>query len=205
MHTESRRMAPIPKGEIQNEQNGNAVKTGQQSSGCFGGAAAVAGGKIEIRHKVWFLFGIMYDSETTVPACSACSASSALIQRAGQTWCHRCCLKKTVANTKKDVLTSHSGDNILNQCFNVYFPLERGEYQHMLLEVSALIIVKHLFFFFFYALFSSRKVFWMLQHENGSGNLLNILLNQLQFLLIACFSVHLFGFEPFKRNLHWIN
>lgn len=77
-------MAPIPKEEIQNEQNGNAVKTGrqQQSSGCFGSTAAVAGGKIEIRHKVWFLFGIMYDSETTVPACSA---SSALIQRAGQT------------------------------------------------------------------------------------------------------------------------
>lgn len=43
-------MAPVPKEEIQNEQNGNAVKTGreQQSSGCFGGAAAVAGGKIKM-------------------------------------------------------------------------------------------------------------------------------------------------------------
>lgn len=84
MHTESRRMAPIPKEEIQNEQNGNAVKTGreQQSSGCFGGAAAVAGGKIKMRHRVWFLFGTVYDSETTVPASSA---SSALSHRAGQT------------------------------------------------------------------------------------------------------------------------
>lgn len=83
--------------------------------------------------------------------------------------CHKCCFKG-VTNTKRDSFTSHSEDDILNQCvmrafsrggtaeLSVSIPCTsahyRGEYQYTLLEFIALILLKHLFLHFY-----SRKWF----------------------------------------------